>query len=556
MYGFHKKVGLSDNSMRASERKNKSPSEYYNQYFRRNHPDLLWLINKPKSNGASGPQGNKGRRSGVKKESGRDGSVDRGSDGEMDGDEDGFVDYPLPGQQLPVPLNAGGGIVQPGGSQPLRPMEANALRQQLQQIKANQDIITQALNRIRVDHSQLIEQATSFQTQHDRHENSINAILTFLATVYNRSLDGHAGNLANMFAGAVPQDMQSSGNVVDVGDETNIQSTTPPLRRGLRRQPLMLTAPPGRDAAGRVTTESPATTINSPYSNTPAFSQDNQRRPNQAPSATIEEVFDATNSARNSESPRVKPDVEDTEFAQAQGQGQDLPQRDIMQMIHNANNSGGNFNGRIDFPAALAHFENSGGNSPLTPSQRQQMLAMMAGNNGANGSPTNNNNALTSPTPPPMPNFEKFGHTSKELDELARIQAEQEAKLQNVMNMVQPLSPSGEIPGLNGGDTNYYGNNPNALDLDQIFNSGDYFTGDGANDFDFANASNGDSSFNFDENGQQGTQGTFGSVEGGEDNEGGKIVGTVNSSANTSPEATVDEVVDVDSGSPTKRRRG
>jgi len=35
MYGFHKRVGLSDNSMRASERKNKSPSEYYNPFFRR-----------------------------------------------------------------------------------------------------------------------------------------------------------------------------------------------------------------------------------------------------------------------------------------------------------------------------------------------------------------------------------------------------------------------------------------------------------------------------------------------------------------------------------------
>lgn len=48
MYGFHKRVGLSDNSMKASERKNKSPSEYYNPYFKRGHPNLLWLINKPK----------------------------------------------------------------------------------------------------------------------------------------------------------------------------------------------------------------------------------------------------------------------------------------------------------------------------------------------------------------------------------------------------------------------------------------------------------------------------------------------------------------------------
>ncbi|KAF2457110.1 hypothetical protein BDY21DRAFT_257923, partial [Lineolata rhizophorae] len=48
MYGFHKKVGLSDNSMRASERKAKAPSEYAHKYFRRDRPDLLWLVAKPK----------------------------------------------------------------------------------------------------------------------------------------------------------------------------------------------------------------------------------------------------------------------------------------------------------------------------------------------------------------------------------------------------------------------------------------------------------------------------------------------------------------------------
>lgn len=60
MYGFHKKVGLSDNSMRASERKNKSPSEYANPYFKRGHPDLLWLIQKPKNTAGQGSKSGKG----------------------------------------------------------------------------------------------------------------------------------------------------------------------------------------------------------------------------------------------------------------------------------------------------------------------------------------------------------------------------------------------------------------------------------------------------------------------------------------------------------------
>ena len=48
MYGFCKRVNLLDNSMKVSERKNKSLSEYYNPYFKRGHPNLLWLI-KPKA---------------------------------------------------------------------------------------------------------------------------------------------------------------------------------------------------------------------------------------------------------------------------------------------------------------------------------------------------------------------------------------------------------------------------------------------------------------------------------------------------------------------------
>ena len=55
MYGFHKKVGLSDNSMKASETKAKAPSEYYNKYFKRGRQELLWLIQKPK-NPPAGPK--------------------------------------------------------------------------------------------------------------------------------------------------------------------------------------------------------------------------------------------------------------------------------------------------------------------------------------------------------------------------------------------------------------------------------------------------------------------------------------------------------------------
>ncbi len=47
MYGFHKRVGLSDNSMKASERKTRA-QRILQPVLPARHPNLLWLINKQK----------------------------------------------------------------------------------------------------------------------------------------------------------------------------------------------------------------------------------------------------------------------------------------------------------------------------------------------------------------------------------------------------------------------------------------------------------------------------------------------------------------------------
>lgn len=165
MYGFHKKVGLSDNSMRASERKNKSPSEYANPYFKRGHPDLLWLIQKPKNNVSGG--GSKSGKGRVKTEEAEDNEGDDYGGG--DRDDNSRKQLQLQGAQ---------GFL---GKEQL----ANVYRE-LQAIRQQQQIISQTINKLRREHEQLYAQAANFQEQHNRHENSINAILTFLATVYNR----------------------------------------------------------------------------------------------------------------------------------------------------------------------------------------------------------------------------------------------------------------------------------------------------------------------------------------------------------------------------------
>lgn len=77
-----------------------------------------------------------------------------------------------------------------------RLMEFLQIKSQLMCLQKQQDAAANAIPRILTDNRRLFEQSMAFQTLHDRHENSINAILTFLATVYNRSLDGQ--NIAQM----------------------------------------------------------------------------------------------------------------------------------------------------------------------------------------------------------------------------------------------------------------------------------------------------------------------------------------------------------------------
>jgi heat shock transcription factor, other eukaryote len=554
MYGFHKKVGLSDNSMKASERKNKSPSEYHNPYFKRGHPDLLWLINKPKISQASNRDGKKtGRKGAVKTEEG-----DRGSDDDGSGDDNDEFSKGHSGQHdVPRIAGSGGGGAGGGGGRGLiAPSDGGGIvakreladvRSQLESIRQHQKVISTHINRLRKDHAQLYEQAVAFQTLHDRHESSINAILTFLATVYNRSLESHGGqNFASMFGNAIPHDTQGQGNVVDVGDVAE-QGSDNQVQRRFRRQPLLITAPPSSGEPGRVSTTSPSASGSSAQAFQPLFGQSQQPQypqPNQTQTPTqsgaIEELFDLRSAGA---SPAIKPDVD------AQSSPPDMPQRDILSIINSANATNNIQGVRYDFPSALSHYETSNGNSPLTPKQRNAMLHLIA--NNTNASATGTNNALLSPTPPPVPSLDQFDNTQQDIDMLARLQAEQDAKVQNLANMVQPLSPTGEIPGLTDGQ--YYNgqglDGTGALDLDQIFNSGDYFSNHGNGDMDFVNdVGLGDNVNIFDGTADGGNSGM-------NNDDANRIVETLDSSESTSPSNTVEDGTSEEVGSPSKRRK-
>ena len=525
MYGFHKKVALSDNSMRASERKNKTPSEYYNEFFRRGEPELLWLIQKPKN--ANGPSG-KGKKG-------------KGEGDQLDDDYDEYVEE-VPSAQNGVKFKPRLAIGQ--GEATLSQEQLADVQRELATIRQQQQQISRMMANLKHEHQQLYGQAANFQDQHTRHENSINAILTFLATVYNRSLqgqDGGAAGITNLFSGSIPGDNQ--GSVVDIGDQylDQLNGVEANIPKPFKRPPLLLQAPPSEGQPGRTSNSSPS------FNNSP-FPGRQTRRMSQVlhsgttpQSGNVEELFDSSASTP-------------AQAAQTPGStsARYPSQSDIMSVIHNTNarhsQPGTPAN---DFSNVLNSLENSGGNAPLTSSQRADMLRLMNGSTNQTGG-----NALTSPNPPAMPNdYERqLARSQADLDSLAKMQADQNRSVENLSNLLQPLSPSGSIPGLNDGTDVP----PPPLDIDAFLNtSGDYFndfpTDGTTNDFDFAGGNNrynfsdppgGDDEMfgNVDGSGQQNDLDQFKSSQTEEDG-GGRVESVASSDVTTPPNTTDTESV-------------
>jgi heat shock transcription factor len=219
---------------------------------------------------------------------------------------------------------------------------------------------------------------------------------------------------------------------------------------------LLLKAPPQVSSS---TTDDRANTL-SPASNYDTLSNRKYTRQSSTPSHTIEEVQDVTSPP--------------TTVPSRPSQDQRKPQRDIMSMIQLSNAANGIPTTFADFPNIVNSLETSGGNSALTPKQRADMLRQIAHDTTVSDpSIASSNNALITPTPPPMPAdySAQLANTRNEIDNLMKMQAEQDRSVQNLTNLLQPLSPTGHIPGLQDGHVP-----PPSLDLDQIFNSHDYFT--------------------------------------------------------------------------------
>jgi heat shock transcription factor len=453
MYGFHKRVGLSDNSMKASERKNKSPSEYHNPYFRRGHPNLLWLINKPKS----GNSKKKGKK----------------DEADVESEEDG-VEETYSVQHLGPSQAARGAVSNELG--PLQKKDLVQVKNQIEKIQHAQAQISNLLNKMRQDQNQLYQQALMFQNMHERHENSINAILNFLANVFRKSLEeqGGAQTVQDLLASIIPNaqghsqtQISPTGGVVDLGGFVNQRAPNVTTVGTPKRQPRLLPPIPHHQA-NKVSPLSASTTPSPAPQST-----------HQAPRmGTVTELFDTS-------------PADTTSPAYIKNELRSNPQEGMMKIIQDTN-AVNNTSG-LDLPDVAAKTPAS-----MNDDQRAQMLNIMAGSSNPSAPPrppsatTNGVLPTVSPTAPSipasttppvptpttlalspsrsslqMPSLQEIQTTQAELDALQRLQNEQADQIDALTHLLGPLSPSGRIPGLDehgNPNTSYF----DTVDYDQF----------------------------------------------------------------------------------------
>jgi heat shock transcription factor len=464
MYGFHKKVGLSDNSMKASENKRKTPSEYYNKYFRRGRPELLWLIQKPKN-----PPSAKRKR-----EDGKAGGQ---------GDSDDERKYSPTTESQVQPLTEGGGVKD---LTTLPKSELASLKQELANLQRQQKVISNVMQQMKQQNEQFYRQATAFQDMHNRHETSINAILTFLATFYNRSLEGQ-GNFAELFTHAIPPTNSSQqGNIVDMDEYPEELKMPGPNQMPMRaRQPLLLEAPASRSNAASPT--SPTTIPSSSRSTmSPKARNPSIFRPQSSAASTPGAVEQSSSST-----PVIKTDTETPNMV-SDNQG-------MMSVIQAANSASPQTAGSLDLNKAIDHFSNQEG--PMTPQQREHILNQMQSTMNANPATSSNsdiaNQALMSANSLKMPMSVPMPASNEQIEALQRLTDAQNAQIASLVGRLSPLSPSGNLFDHNGNADAP----PSDFDLDQLVDySNDYFPPtEGYNVDDYnADFNNGGMNFGFD----------------------------------------------------------
>jgi len=451
MYGFHKVVGLADGSLKTSEQRSKPPSEYENPYFKRGQPDLMWLISKPKG------KPNKKRKNKQDPDTDKEDDISDGGEGEFGAGGIGVGGY-LEG---PKTENQGDGHHQQGGSggRGSRP-DLQALIQQLEAVKNHQAMISAAINRLRKDHNQLYEQSVAFQTLHDRHEHSISAILTFLATVYDKSLGGHInGAFNNLFTqnqvehghGLHSQGVGSvvgntGGAIVTPARPAQGVGRTPQMTR--RRQLLLENGP----MAGQISEED----------SNPGISSGNSQplKPNGSPivrnfqtyqSPSIQELVTPTHDNRNS-SPRQEQQQQQQQQQQHQQQQQQhqqhqqhqQQQQQQQQHLHHGSNLQSYPSPIFSLPdSPTAQSTPQMGRPSSSPVLAKSSLTPRLFNRSLPGSGVNSKSL--------QDHNAQLAQKAKEIENLEELQAAQNENVEGLMDMIQSYVPGdgGDVGELN-----------------------------------------------------------------------------------------------------------
>ncbi|KAH8843847.1 hypothetical protein MCOR27_003032 [Pyricularia oryzae] len=532
MYGFHKRVGLSDNSMKASERKNKSPSEYYNPYFKRGHPNLLWLINKPKS-------GNSKKRSAKNND---------GAEVESDEDATPTVEDINGAGYVGAAQNSsrsGGPAQGDPGSQALQKKDFQVVKDQLNQLQTQQRAISNMIQRLRSDHTALYNQALAFQNMHERHENSINAILNFLANVFRKSLEEQGGNsnhtMQDLLASIIPNGGSGSqmhkGSVVDLGDfvqqqsvdHSNVADNTP--KRGQR---LLLPSRGGRASATSTAAKSPsASYATSPRGQMGSVTELFDNSPNEVTSPPdylsndlrqspqqMMRIIDATNAAG------ATADIDLPDIAAKTPVTLSSDQRNQMLNLMASQATAPQSTSSIPatasplpatttatspqpIPAMQQRQQQHRATPPPVPAQAASGMVSSPVNSALGASPPRSLSPLMSSMPPP-PSLHDITMTQEELDSLQRLQDEQKHKIDEISHFLAPLSPSGRVPGVDeaGNPTtvspeasgSYFPDMTDNMDIEQFLDSSAFGafdasgTGGSADDFNFSLDANYDGS--------------------------------------------------------------
>lgn len=577
MYGFHKRVGLADNSMRASEKKNKSPSEYAHPYFRRGYDVLQWLIQKPnKSKGEK-------RKGGGKRDASEAFEFD--SDDEYD-DAQGFT--------------VSGGA--PGRLGPLAKTEMTKFREQLAEIQTKQQQTLAMIQSLRAGQEQIMQKAHRVEVQHQRHENSITAILNFLANVFRKSLEGKSGaeNLTEMLASILPmagqgagiptgsvQDLGDMSGLGDFGQQQNVNERTSLSPAPRHRQHLL----PGIPANGIVTGTGTGKAVNNPQMKTSSSRAGTpvQAPGYQAPSVSqaaqqtdrITEVFDTSPEDTTSPNEYYRNELEAN------------PQEAIMRLMGATN---ARMNSGVDLPEAAA---NTSASMPID--QRRRMLHSMSQRATSHSDSRTNTSQVSSqqpsnipssnqtgvnqnPTPqapsaaassytnavapvsntlfeqPALPNdtslLKDADHAQHQFQQIEEQQHDVEEGISDLARFAAQLSPNGHIPGFDGPivDEDYFGNSlTDSNNFASNYNPDDWLNADP--DFGAADPAN----FDFSVGGAQQFNGEF-HGPGGDDG----VLGTdlnANLKTNDAPSPTITEEIERDDLAggdmpPPKRARG